>query len=108
MLALCVGITSCEEPIGPQETLVKTTQFNLPQEGGSVEVKFTPFTSWSISCDSDFITIDPTSGDASEEEVVVTVTVAPNEGEARTASLVVSFIWLLDFVLACDRADSTQ
>ena len=90
MLACCASIVACEEQVIPQETVLSTTDFNLPSEGGSVELKFTPNTSWKAACDADFITFDPKSGGASEE-IVMNITVAANNGDDRTAKLTLSF-----------------
>ena len=86
MLACCASIVACEEQVVPQETVLSTTDFNLPSEGGSVELKFTPNTSWKAACDADFITFNPKSGGASEE-IVMNITVAANNGDDRTAKL---------------------
>ena len=92
MLALCAGINSCspkEQPL--RDTRIPVQRFNLTHEAGQVEVKFTPNSSWTAFSEDDFITFDPKEGTASAEEVVMTVFIAQNDGDARTAKIVVSF-----------------
>ena len=88
-----IGFTSCtpqEEP-APSEMVFAITDFNVPADGGVIELKFVPTSSWSAACSESFVSFDPQSGEASEEEVLMTVSVDKNKKEARKAQLVLSF-----------------
>ena len=88
-----IGYTSCfpqEEPT-PSEMVFATTEFSVSADGGVIELKFVPTSSWSASCQESFISYDPKSGDASENEVVMTINVDKNKKEARKAVLTLSF-----------------
>ena len=93
---LIIGFTSCEDLIGggnklPADMVMENTEFSLPAKGGKVELKFKPLSAWTALSEDAWVKISPESGEASKEEVVVTITAGKNEGEKRTASVVLSF-----------------
>lgn len=86
-------MTACPKvnPEGPGEMVLETTELTLPAEGGEVELKFTPLSSWTAQCEDSWVKYSPASGDASEEEVVLVIKAGRNSGEARTSELLLSF-----------------
>ena len=86
-------LTACPKvnPEGPKEMVLETTEFTLPAEGGKIELKFTPLSSWTALCEEDWVNCSQQSGEASAEETVLTVDVSENKGAERTAELVLSF-----------------
>ncbi len=87
-----IGVTSCDElEKQPTEMVLDTTVFNLPVDGGEIELKFVPITAWTAQSEDSWISYDPKSGEASTEEVTMKIKVDKNRKEARTAKLVLSF-----------------
>lgn len=86
LLASILGIaflSSCDEFPFPgsgdgDDFVLEKTDFTLPATGGNVDVTFIPVTSWSAQCADPFVTINPASGQASDQEVTLTIKVAPN------------------------------
>ena len=86
---LVIGFTSCEDLIGgedklPADMVMENTEFSLPAKGGKVELKFAPLSAWTALSEDAWLKISPESGEASEKEVVVTITAKENKGEKRT------------------------
>lgn len=85
LLAFISGIaflSSCDEftfpGSGGDDFVLEKTDFTLPAIGGNVDVTFIPVTSWSAQCADSFVTISPSSGQASEKETTLLIKVAPN------------------------------
>lgn len=78
-LLILVGAASCKKP-KDEVKLVEIAQkeYTLAQKGGRVEVHFIPLTAWSVSSSADFVSFEPSSGQASKEEVKVGVVVEEN------------------------------
>lgn len=75
---------------GKQEIRIDETEFSISPEGGEVEVKFVPVLAWTATCEADWLTLSPASGDASESEIIMTVKVGPNASSQRIAAIVLS------------------
>ena len=75
---------------GNQEMRIETTDYTLAPEGGVIEVKFVPVLAWTATCSENWLTCTPASGEASEEEVVMTVMISPNFTSKRIAEIVLS------------------
>ena len=58
---------------------IEQTEYSLPEKGGVIDVSFVPLTAWEASCPDSFVSIDPSRGDASTEEVHVKITVEAND-----------------------------
>lgn len=81
------------EPEPEKPTLkIEQTQFTVSEQGGDINVKFTPHTDWSASTNDSFITLSKTSGKQSDSEVTLAVQVAANDEESkRTATVKLTF-----------------
>ncbi len=61
----------------------------IPSEGGNKTFTVTSNIAWTASSDSDWLTLDKTSGTPSADAVTVTATAEPNTGAARKAVVTV-------------------
>ena len=77
-------------PTGKKEISIATTAYSIPAEGGPLEVRFKSSLAWSASCAADWLTFMPASGDASEEEVLMKLTISENTSAKRVAEIVLS------------------
>ena len=86
-------ISACTQktPDLPKEMVMETTEFSLSADGGKIDLKFIPLSSWTALCEEDWVNCSQQSGEASVEETVLTVDVSENKGAERTAELVLSF-----------------
>ena len=80
-------LSACTQktPEGPREMVMDTTEFSLAAEGGTIELKFIPISSWTALCEESWVSYTPESGDASKEEAVLTIEVSANSDGERTA-----------------------
>ena len=90
---LCM--TACPElmPDIPDSLEIETTEYSIPSEGGQIEIRFMSLVDWTVTSDVAWLTYSPSSGAASEQEAVITVTVDPNNSSQRTAQLTVSSVF---------------
>ena len=100
-------LSSCEEfqmpGLGNDFTL-EQTEFTVPAEGGKVEVTFIPVTSWSAQCADASVTISPAYGEASTEEITLSISVGKNtKSEAKVIKVLLS-IADKDYVLTISQA----
>ena len=79
---------------------IEQTEYSLPEQGGAVDIAFVPLTSWEAACTDSFVSIDPSKGEASKEEVHVKVTVDANDAPYARAIKV-------KFVFASNTVDIT-
>lgn len=86
-------ISACTQktPDLPKEMVMDTTEFSLSADGGKIDLKFIPLSSWTALCEEDWVSCSQQSGEASAEETVLTVAVSENKGAERTAELILSF-----------------
>ena len=94
LMSAVLCLSSCDgfqmPGVGDDFTLEKT-EFALPAEGGKVEVTFIPVTSWSAQCADASVTISPASGEASTEEITLSISVGKNtKSEARVIKVLLS------------------
>ena len=85
-LAACSVFT----PNSKQEIRIETTEYSISAAGGEIEVKFVPVLAWTATCEEEWLTFSPASGDATEEEVVMTLSVTSNGLAMRAADIVLS------------------
>ena len=87
--------TACPElmPDIPDSIEIETTKYSIPSEGGQIEIHFMSLVDWTVTSDVAWLTYSPSSGAASEQEAVITVTVDPNNSSQRTAQLTVSSVF---------------
>lgn len=89
------GKEPCECPEEPDNTeykirLVAAASYTVDAEGSTIEVKFTCDGPWSVVIPEDaqeWISVDPSSGGASDERQSFNVTVASNTGALRTTKI---------------------
>lgn len=87
VLATLVGCKEKEEaPLAPFLSLDKT-EVELGKEGGSVTIALTTNRDWTATPAAEWIAVEPESGSASDDAQSVTITVLPNTGNNRTASV---------------------
>ena len=89
---VALAITGCEEPevIGDPEISLDKIELAFSQEKASETLTFKSNREWKVNMDTvamDWINVDPSSGQASDEEVTVTVTVTENTGCNRSATI---------------------
>ena len=74
------------EPVVGEITLSSAEAIVLSDEGASQEIAFTATLEWTAESSAEFVTVEPTSGEAGD--AVVTVTVGANEDyDPRTATI---------------------
>lgn len=87
VLATLVGCKEKEEaPLAPFLSLDKT-EVELGKDGGSVTIALTTNRDWTATPSAEWIAVEPESGSASDDAQSVTITVLPNTGNNRTASV---------------------
>lgn len=87
VLATLVGCKEKEEaPLAPSISLDKT-EVELGKDGGSVTIAITTNRDWTATPSEEWIAVEPESGSASDDAQSVTITVLPNTGNNRTASV---------------------
>ena len=83
---LAVFTTSCEEENAItllDEIQVSSSYVALPAAGGSYKVTVTATDAWAISEIPEWLTVNPSSGEAGEKEVTFTATAATDSREAE-------------------------
>lgn len=93
-MSLAIVMTSCDSlsSVTPDVMELDKTEFSVSADGGQVRVPFIPITAWSASCSVDYVSISPSSGNASATTVVMTVDVEKNEtAEQRVATIRMKF-----------------
>lgn len=90
-LAILATLVGCnkdkEEPsVAPSLSLDKT-EVELGKEGGSATITLTTNRDWTATPSAEWIAVEPESGSASDDAQSVTITVLPNTGNNRTASV---------------------
>ncbi len=79
------------EPEVPVELTVSVTELTAFAEGGDLTFTVTSNKAWTASVEAAWVTLEPASGEASEETVIVKAAVAVNEAyEERTAVVTVT------------------
>lgn len=81
LVSAALFLASCDDlqlPGMGDKVVLEETQFSLPASGGKVEVSFVPLSSWSATCAESFVTITPSSGEASAEEITISIAVEKN------------------------------
>ena len=88
--ALLMALTSCEnnlQEIGDPELSLSRTSIEFPAEGGTETIYLTSNISWKLKDYDDYrdwLTISPSKGEGSDEEIPITITALPNEGVDRS------------------------
>ena len=91
MLAMSAAV-ACQEDLPVEEPAleVSTETVSVAATAGEATFNVTANQSWVATADADWVSMDPSSGDASEKAVTVMVTAEDNETtEARTATVTV-------------------
>ena len=84
------GCTENEEDFGDPSINVNPAELSFGQEGSSNTVALVATRDWTATVepsDADWITVEPSSGDASTDAQTVTVTVLENAGANRSATV---------------------
>ena len=87
---ILAGCTENEEDFGDPSINVNPAELSFGQEGSSNTVALVATRDWTATVepsDADWITVEPSSGDASTDAQTVTVTVLENTGANRTATV---------------------
>ncbi len=89
ILAAASLFAGCKEP-EPEPTIpsltVGQTELSFEQGGGTGNITVTSNRPWTISTDADWLAFNPSSGNAADAPVTVTVTALANSSTDRTAS----------------------
>ena len=95
LVVAMLSLTACPELMPDSEELLEfeVTEYSIPSEGGQIEIHFMSLVDWTVTSDVAWLTFSPSSGAASEQEAVITVTVDPNNSSQRTAQLTVSSVF---------------
>lgn len=95
LVVAMLSLTACPELMPDSEELLEfeVTEYSIPSEGGQIEIHFMSPVDWTVTSDVAWLTYSPSSGAASEQEAVITVTVDPNTSSQRTAQLTVSSVF---------------
>lgn len=86
MFASCTALF----PEGENAIRIDATEYSVPAEGGEVQIKFVPVLAWTAACEEEWLTFSPASGDASAEEVIMTLSADSNGLSMRTAEIILS------------------
>lgn len=83
-------MVSCDMlfPLTDEVVEMAETDFFVSADGGQVEVSFTPLVAWSASCTAGYVYLEPSSGSASSEEVVMTIFVEENITQEQRIAVV--------------------
>ena len=93
VLGMAVLLASCvKEPATPQKeeaasVTVSPTVLAFTEKAGSTFVTLTTNCNWTAESDSDWATVNVTSGGVSKSGAIVTVVVQANKGKERTATV---------------------
>ena len=90
------------------EIVLEETKFSLPAEGGRVDVTFVPVAAWSATCAESFVTITPSSGEMSAEEVTVSISVGKNTTPLERVIKVLLTVGEQDIVLTITQAQAVN
>ena len=85
MLAACEPV---EQNLGTPDISISVNEMAFDVDGGDQDLTVTATRDWKVENDADWVVVSPSSGAASAEAQIVTVSVLPNEGLDRTADLV--------------------
>ena len=89
ILAAASLFAGCKDP-EPEPTIpsltVGQTELSFEQNGGTGNITVTSNRAWTISTDADWLAFNPSSGNAADAPVTVTVTALANSSTDRTAS----------------------
>jgi len=88
---LCI-FASCKKEVdyGTPNIAFDSVVLNIPAAGDTKTVQLTATVAWSVEGQiPEWLQISPLSGDPSKEVQTITVTVTPNKGEERTATVTV-------------------
>ena len=81
-------LASCEK--APFITMTGPRSFNFTRDGGSQSITFSCNRPWSVSSTESWIQISPSSGEASDKEITVTIKCSPNTTyDPRSATVTV-------------------
>lgn len=90
-LAILATLVGCnkdkEEPSVTPSLSLDKTEVELGKEGGSATITLTTNRDWTATPSAEWIAVEPESGSASDDAQSVTITVLPNTGNNRTASV---------------------
>lgn len=107
VMSAVLCLSSCDGfqlPGAEDDFTLEKTEFTLPAEGGKVEVTFIPVTSWSAQCADASVAISPAFGEASTEEITLSISVGKNsQTDARVIKVLLS-IADKDYVLTITQA----
>lgn len=85
---LSLLLSSCEK--APFITMTGPRSFNFTRDGGSQTITFTCNRPWSVSSTESWVQITPSSGEASDKDVTVTIKCSPNTTyDPRSATVTV-------------------
>ena len=86
------AVVGCQpvEQLGLPDVTLGATDLEFTQEAGSQEMKFTATREWKAEYDADWIAVTPASGQGSNDEQSVTVTVTENTKGNRTAKVTIT------------------
>ncbi len=85
-----VTFTISQEAKGALVVSALTPAGYIPTNGGSKTFTVTSEVAWTVSSDSQWLTLNPASGNGSAEAVTVTATATANDGAARKAVVTVT------------------
>ena len=72
---------------GNPEISISVNEMTFGIDGGDQDLAVTSTREWKVETDADWVVVSPESGEASDEEQAVVVSVLPNTGMDRTAEL---------------------
>lgn len=88
LISAIVLLASCEK--APFITMTGPRTFNFTRDGGTQSVSFTCNRPWSVSSTESWIQISPSSGEASDKEITITIKCMPNTTyDPRSATVTV-------------------
>ena len=88
LISAIVLLASCEK--APFITMTGPRTFNFTRDGGTQSVSFTCNRPWSVSSTESWIQITPSSGEASDKDITVTIKCSPNTTyDPRSATVTV-------------------
>ena len=102
LVSAALFLASCDEfpfPGSGDKVVLEETKFSLPAAGGKVEVTFIPVSSWSATCAESFVNITPASGEASEKEITISISVGKNTDTSERVIKVLLTVAEQDIVL---------
>ena len=103
LLSVLFFLSSCEK--APFVTLTGSRSLTFARQGGSQTISFSCNRNWSVSSSENWVQISPSSGEATDGDIKVTITCSPNTTyDLRVATLTVKVEEMVETISVTQEA----